>query len=252
MPDQLLDLQAELARFADEREWGQFHDPKNLAMALSVEVGELLEIFQWLTPAQATEVMEDEGRALRVREELADILVYLLRLADVLGVDLRDAFEAKVNALAAALAEAMDGGKTALAARDAAVADLIPDLRLIVVYCETVAKGDRELLTSANIPLVSKSSGASGDPFIRKIWHARSGQIAMFVKAGENADSYVIRNGIEGTDPNTWSETKIANVKSAIVIGGLISGKRYGFQVCSLRRDGSCSAWSGSRTLMCG
>ena len=163
-----------------------------------------------------------------------------------------DVFEAKVNVLAAALVAAMDGGRTALAARDAAVADLIPDLRLILVYCETVAKGDREMLTSANIPLVSKSSGASGDPFIRKIWRgAHPGEIATFVRAGENADSYLFRHGIDGTDPNTWSETKIANVKSAIVIGGLTSGKRYGFQVCCLRRDGSCSAWSNSRTLMC-
>ena len=163
-----------------------------------------------------------------------------------------DDFEARVNVLSAALVAARDGGKTALAARDAAVADLLPDLRLILVYCETVAKGDREMLTSANIPLVSKSSTASGDPFIRKIWRgAHPGEIAMFVKAGENADSYVMRHGVDGTDPNTWTETKIANVKSAIVIGGLTSGKRYGFQVCSLRRDGSCSAWSDSRTLMC-
>jgi hypothetical protein len=136
-----------------------------------------------------------------------------------------NAFEAKVNVLADALVDALDGGKIALAARDAALADLLPDLRLILVYCETVAKGDREMLTSAKIPLVSKSSVAAGDPFIRKIWRgAHPGEIAMFVKAGENADSYIIRHGIDGTDPNTWSETRIANVKSAIVIGGLISG----------------------------
>jgi len=163
-----------------------------------------------------------------------------------------DDFEAKVNVLAAALVAAEDGGMTALAARDAALADLIPDLRLIVVYCDNAAKGDAEMLTSANIPIVAKSSRPSGDPFIRKIWRGdHPGEIAMFVKAGENADSYVIRHGVDGTDPNAWGEIKIAKVKSRIVIGGLTPGKRYGFQVCSLRHDGSCSAWSDSRTLMC-
>jgi hypothetical protein len=164
-----------------------------------------------------------------------------------------DDFEAKVNVLDAALVSALDGAKTAIAARDAAVADLLPDLRLIIVYCDHVAKGDEEMLASANIPTGSGSSKPSGDPYIRKIWRGdHSGEIAMFVKAGEDADSYAIRYGVDGTDPNTWPETRIANVKSAIVIGDLVPGKRYGFQVCCLRRDGSSSPWSDSRTLMCG
>ncbi|BDZ57654.1 nucleotide pyrophosphohydrolase [Barrientosiimonas endolithica] len=79
--------QDRLRRFAEHRDWEQFHTPKNLVMALSVEVAELVEIFQWLTPEQSTEVMGTK-RAQDVRDEVADSLTYLLRLADVLNVDL--------------------------------------------------------------------------------------------------------------------------------------------------------------------
>lgn len=90
-------LQQALARFAVEREWEQFHTPKNLAMALAGESGELLEIFQWLTPVQSNEVMQDHERAMQVREEMADVLAYLLRLADVLDVDLEQALTEKIE-----------------------------------------------------------------------------------------------------------------------------------------------------------
>jgi NTP pyrophosphatase (non-canonical NTP hydrolase) len=80
-------LQDRLRQFAEERDWVQFHTPKNLAMALSVEASELLEIFQWLTPEESQEVMASP-RAEEVKDEVADILIYLLRLTDVLGVDL--------------------------------------------------------------------------------------------------------------------------------------------------------------------
>ncbi|MFJ6132645.1 nucleotide pyrophosphohydrolase [Janibacter terrae] len=83
-----------IRQFAQERDWEQFHTPKNLAMALSVEASELVEIFQWMTPEQAAEVMSGE-KARAVQDEVADILTYLLRLADVLGVDLDDALTAK-------------------------------------------------------------------------------------------------------------------------------------------------------------
>lgn len=79
-------LRVRLAAFAAERDWGQFHSPKNLAMALAAESGELLEVFQWLT--------EEQSRALdpvakhAAAEEMADMLLYLVRLADVSGVDL--------------------------------------------------------------------------------------------------------------------------------------------------------------------
>jgi NTP pyrophosphatase (non-canonical NTP hydrolase) len=90
-------LQQSLADFAAEREWQQFHTPKNLAMALAGESGELLELFQWLTPAQSAEVMDDPARAARVREEMADVFGYLLRMADVLGLDLEQALAEKIE-----------------------------------------------------------------------------------------------------------------------------------------------------------
>ena len=86
---ELLMLRDRLRTFADERDWDQFHTPKNLAMALMVETAELLEHFQWLTPDQSCDLTE-KSRA-EVREELADVLLYLVRIADKLGVDLLDA-----------------------------------------------------------------------------------------------------------------------------------------------------------------
>jgi dCTP diphosphatase len=90
------DLQRRIREFARERDWEQFHTPKNLAMALSGEVGELVEIFQWLTAEEAAGVMESP-RAGDVEDELADVLIYLLRLADVLDVDLLAAAQMKVG-----------------------------------------------------------------------------------------------------------------------------------------------------------
>ncbi|MGE9808828.1 nucleotide pyrophosphohydrolase [Janibacter sp. G1551] len=86
--------QDRIRQFTDERDWHQFHTPKNLAMALSVETSELVEIFQWLTPDEAADIMaSDRGDA--VRDEIADVLSYLLRLADVLDIDLDAALESK-------------------------------------------------------------------------------------------------------------------------------------------------------------
>lgn len=79
------DLRAALRRFAAARDWEQFHTPKNLAMALTVEASELLEQFQWLTPEQSRRLDARQRRA--VEEEIADVLLYLTRLADVLGID---------------------------------------------------------------------------------------------------------------------------------------------------------------------
>src|SRR5258708_1597206 len=87
-------LQRQLRDFAAERDWEQFHSPKNLVMALAGEVGELTEIFQWLTPDESASVMMDAAG--RVREEMADVLAYLLRLADVLDVDLETALAEKI------------------------------------------------------------------------------------------------------------------------------------------------------------
>ena len=75
-----------LRKFAADRDWEQFHTPKNLAMALAAEAGELLEVFQWLTPEQSQALTEEQRHA--VADEIADVLQYLVRLADVVGVEL--------------------------------------------------------------------------------------------------------------------------------------------------------------------
>ena len=85
-----------LRAFAAARDWDQFHTAKNLVMALSGEVGELTEIFQWLTPEQSTAIMSIPQSAEEVRDELADVMLYALRLSDVLGVDLEAAIWAKL------------------------------------------------------------------------------------------------------------------------------------------------------------
>ena len=89
-------LQGKLREFISERDWERFHTPKNLAMALAGEVGELVAIFQWLSADEAEHAMADRSRAEQVRDEMADVFAYLLRLADVLGVDLEDALSAKM------------------------------------------------------------------------------------------------------------------------------------------------------------
>jgi len=82
----------ELVReFARVRDWERFHTPKNLAMALAGEVGELLAELQWLTPEQSAAVMSDPELGPRVRAEIGDVTIYLVRLADVLGIDLVEA-----------------------------------------------------------------------------------------------------------------------------------------------------------------
>jgi dCTP diphosphatase len=92
--DRIEELQRRVREFADEREWDQFHSPKNLAMALSVEAAELVEEFQWLTEEQSRNL--DPERRERVRLEAADVFIYLLRIADKLGVDLAQAVADKM------------------------------------------------------------------------------------------------------------------------------------------------------------
>ena len=91
----IIDFQKQLLDFADERDWDQFHNPKNLAMALSVEASELVEIFQWLTPEQAKVIMMS-GESEHVKEEMADIMIYLIRMADKLDIDLEKAVADKI------------------------------------------------------------------------------------------------------------------------------------------------------------
>lgn len=92
--DSLETLSKQMARFAAARDWDQFHNPKNLAMALTAEAGELIEHFQWLTPGQAARL----PKAVRaeVALECADVLLYLLRLCDRLDIDLARATRKKL------------------------------------------------------------------------------------------------------------------------------------------------------------
>lgn len=94
-PSQLEALRDLIREFVDEREWDQFHTPKNLSMALAVEAAELLEIFQWLKTGEPEELSNDA--VMRVRHEVADILVYLIRLADKMDIDLEQAARKKIE-----------------------------------------------------------------------------------------------------------------------------------------------------------
>ena len=89
------DLRRRLAEFAAECDWDAYHSPKNLAMALAAEAGELLEHFQWLTEAQSAALPDDARDAVAL--ELADIQLYLVRLADKLGVDLVESAHRKID-----------------------------------------------------------------------------------------------------------------------------------------------------------
>lgn len=95
--DGLVALRDRLRVFAVARDWEQFHTPKNLVMALAVEASELLELFQWLTPEESTAIMDDPARCAAVADEIADVAIYLVRLADVLEVDLLQAASTKVD-----------------------------------------------------------------------------------------------------------------------------------------------------------
>jgi dCTP diphosphatase len=90
-------LSKAIEKFATDREWTQFHSPKNLVMALAGEVGELIEIFQWMTEAQSQDAGQDPRTSQAVRDELADVQIYLTRLASVLGVDLDEAVRLKLQ-----------------------------------------------------------------------------------------------------------------------------------------------------------
>ena len=92
-------LRNQLRTFAADRDWDQFHSPKNLAAALAVEAAELLEHFQWLTEAQSQQLPPDA--LAEVRAEVADVLLYLIRISDKLGIDLIAAANAKIELNAA-------------------------------------------------------------------------------------------------------------------------------------------------------
>jgi dCTP diphosphatase len=92
--DSLENLRAKINTFVSERDWAQFHTPKNLAMAMIVEAAELVEQFQWDTPLESQQLSPEKREA--VAHELADTFVYLLRLAEVLEIDLIEAANKKI------------------------------------------------------------------------------------------------------------------------------------------------------------
>jgi len=95
----LIELRDRMRRFTEDRDWSRFHDPKSLLLALMGELGELSELFQWLPSDDAAALAMKQPLRTRVQEELADVVLYLVRLADVLDVDLADASRRKlVNA----------------------------------------------------------------------------------------------------------------------------------------------------------
>lgn len=104
-------LEAALQQFADARDWNRFHAPKNLAMALTGEVGELVEIFQWTTEEESCRVMDNPVTAKAVRDEIADVMMYLVRLSSVLGIDLDAAVADKLAANAMKYPAPRPGGK---------------------------------------------------------------------------------------------------------------------------------------------
>lgn len=99
MPDStttVAELRELMAAFVAERDWRQFHTPKNLAMSLAIEAAEFMEHFQWLTPEQSRALADQPDRRAAAGEELADVVCYVLALANELGLDLSDAIRDKM------------------------------------------------------------------------------------------------------------------------------------------------------------
>ena len=97
MSNQFEDLQSEIKAFAKARDWEQFHTPKNLAMAITGEAGELAAEFQWLTALESEAGSLSPEKLEAISLEIADVQIYLLRIADVLGVDIPDAVRRKIQ-----------------------------------------------------------------------------------------------------------------------------------------------------------
>lgn len=97
----LSEIKTRVFAFARERDWEQFHAPKNLSMALAAEAGELMEHFLWATPEASREVARDPARRRKIEEELADVVIYALEFANMTGIDVAAAIETKMAANAA-------------------------------------------------------------------------------------------------------------------------------------------------------
>ncbi|MBI5381289.1 MAG: nucleotide pyrophosphohydrolase [Opitutae bacterium] len=94
----IAELKSRILAFARERDWEQFHAPKNLSMALSAEAAELMEHFLWTTPEQSRSVAADPAKRAKIEEELADVVIYALEFANMTGIDLASAITAKMAA----------------------------------------------------------------------------------------------------------------------------------------------------------
>ena len=92
------ELKARVLAFVQERDWEQFHSPKNLSMALAAETGELMEHFLWATPERSYEIARDPAKRAKIAEELADVVIYALEFANMTGLDVSAAIEAKMVA----------------------------------------------------------------------------------------------------------------------------------------------------------
>jgi len=108
---EIRELKSAITRFADERNWKQFHNPKNLVMALSVEVAEIMEHLQWLTPEESMNL--DQDKKTRIEQEIGDVFIYLLRLCDILEVDpvIAAREKMKINSLKYPVEKAKDNAK---------------------------------------------------------------------------------------------------------------------------------------------
>ena len=114
MPDDsvtLAELRARVRAFVTERDWEQFHSPKNLSMSIAIEAAELMEEFQWLTEPQSRDVLSDEERRRRIGHELADVMIYCLSLANAMDLDLSEAVCQKLALSAAKYPVEMSCGR---------------------------------------------------------------------------------------------------------------------------------------------
>jgi len=92
------DLKTRVLAFVRERDWEQFHSPKNLSMALAAETGELMEHFLWATPDQSRAIANDPAKRAKIADELADVVIYAIEFANITGLDISAAIEAKMAA----------------------------------------------------------------------------------------------------------------------------------------------------------
>ncbi|OGO76905.1 MAG: hypothetical protein A2Y23_08730 [Clostridiales bacterium GWB2_37_7] len=93
----LFDLKKRVERFVNERGWTHDHNPKNLAMSISIEAAELMEIFQWMSIAESWDINKSSDKFTHLKEELADVLIYCLSLSNQLGIDVSEAIEDKMQ-----------------------------------------------------------------------------------------------------------------------------------------------------------